>query len=124
MARAWGEGLTAVDTHLAAVHFRVEMAGIAAEEAIEALKTRRIFMGRVRTMAVAGHLQHAVDYLRESGGYPSLLGYVEQLRVFYAAEASKILRPTEATKVAAALYANQGNLVAADPLLPLGAAKA
>ncbi len=124
MARARGEGLTAVDTHLAAVHFRVEMAGIAAEEAIEALKTRRIFMGRVRTMAVAGHLQHAADYLRESGGYPSLLGYVEQLRAFYAAEATKILRPTEAPKVAAALYANQGNLVAADPLLPLGAAKA
>jgi len=92
MARARGEGLTAVDTHLDAVHYRIEMAGIAAAEAIEALKTRRIFVGRVRTMAVVGHLQHAAHYLRESGGYPRLLGYVEQLKAFYAAEATKILR--------------------------------
>lgn len=106
-----------VDTHLAAVHYRVALAGQSLEFAIAFLNGRRVFRGLEHINAAVSHLQHAVSYLKSSGQYPALLTYVGQLVQFYRGEAAKVMRPANAPAVAAEIYANQGNLLAGDPVL-------
>ncbi|MGI0068252.1 MAG: hypothetical protein ACREB9_07585 [Thermoplasmata archaeon] len=106
-----------VDTHLAAVHYRVQQAGQALEYAITFLNGRRMFQGIVQIRQAVSHLQHAQSYLLESGQYPDLLAYVGTLVAFYNGEIGKVVRPTNAPAVGAGLYGNQANLLAADPVL-------
>ncbi len=107
----------AVDNHLAAVHFRIEMAGQSLEQAIAFLQSRRVFQGLMRLRAAIGDLQHAATYLKDSGKYPELEKYVGALVIFYQGESGKVMRPGSAPKVGDELYAAQGQLAAADPLL-------
>lgn len=108
-----------MDTHLAAVHFRIIMAGTAAEHAVSALMSRRVLIGRQKLAEVLENLKHAHDYLKGAGTFPDLLSYVDGLIAFYNAlyQKARIVNVMEAPKMAAAVYANQGNLAAADPYL-------
>ncbi|MBF6555557.1 MAG: hypothetical protein IVW52_05195 [Acidimicrobiales bacterium] len=106
-----------VPDHLAAVHFRVQLAGQSIEHAISLLKSRRVFQGRMHVQQAVGDLQHAASYLKASGQYPALLSYTEALIAFYTGEAARVVRPANAPAVGDALYSAQGNLLQADPVL-------
>lgn len=110
------------DIHLSAVHFRVQMAGQVLEYAVQFFRSRRVFAGVARVREAVSHLQHAESYLRASGQYSELLAYVGKLVAFYNAEIPKVVRPMNAPAVGAEIYANQGNLLAADPVLFPGVA--
>jgi hypothetical protein len=115
---ACGGGEVAADNHLAAIHFRVQSAGTSVESAIDSLRNRRVFQGRISVMRAVSDLQHAAAYARESGRYPALLAYLEKLAAFYNAEAAKVLRPATAPALANELYGAQGLLLAGDPYGP------
>lgn len=107
----------AINTHLAAVHFRIEMGGQAAEHAISALNNHRLMLGRARLAEVITNLQHAISYLKTAGTFPAELQAVESLKEFYVKQLGQlsIINVRDTPKVAAAIYANQGNLLQADP---------
>ena len=111
--------MTGVNTHLAAVHFRIIMAGIAAEHAVSALMSRRVLIGKQKLAEVLENLKHAHDYLQGAGTFPDLLSYVDGLISFYTTlfQKTRVVNVMEAPKLASAVYANQGNLAAADPYL-------
>lgn len=109
------------DPTLSSVHFRVQSAGTAVENALDALSARpvaRIFQAKVSLNHAVGELSRAADYLRESGAHPNLLAYLEKLAAFYRAASNKTMRPASAPAVAAELRTAQGHLVSADPYGP------
>ena len=93
------------------------MAGQALEHAIAFLQSRRVFQGLMRLREAIGDLQHAVTYLKKSGKYPELEKYIGALITFYQGELGKVMRPGSAPAVGDELYAAQGQLAAADPIL-------
>jgi hypothetical protein len=104
------------DPVLASLHFRVEMAGAAAEQAIAFLSQREVLRGRMAVQSVVFNLTAAASRLRASGQYPDQLSYVEKLIQFYAAKMSAVMRPAVGPAIAAELAANQANLLAAAPI--------
>ena len=66
---------------------------------------------------VVSDLQHAADYLTAYGQAPNLTAYVKTLVQFYEGQLSSALRPAQAPTIAEILAANQGNLLASDPVL-------
>ena len=105
-----------VDPALAALYFRVQMAGASAEQAISFLNQREVLRGRMAVQSVVLHLTAARNRLKDSGQNPERLAYVEQLIVYYSAAMNTILRPAAAPGVAKSLADNQGNLYSASPL--------
>lgn len=110
------------DACLAAVHFRVQMAGQALEFAAAFLQGRRVFQGLTQIRQAAAHLQHASAHLKSSGQYPDLARFVDGLVAFYNAEIPKLVRPMSAPAVATEVFNNQANLLLADPVLNPGVA--
>ena len=105
----------APDPRLAGIHFRVQMAGEAAEQAITALRSMRIFQARQLLQSVASHLETAAGYATGLSVNPQLAAYLSIQAKFYHAEAAKIRLPSSAPPIAAEVLANQGTLLAADP---------
>jgi hypothetical protein len=105
------------DPRLASVHFQVQQAGQSLELAAAFLGGRRLFRGIEHINAAVGHLARAEATLKASGQYPALAQYVGQLVQFYRTEAAKVMRPMAAPGVGEEIAGNQGNLLAADPVL-------
>ena len=106
-----------LNTHISAVHFRIEMAGQAAEHAISALMNHRIIIGRNKLAEVIDNLQHAISYLKGAGTFPAQLQQVEALKAFYVQQIGllRVINVRDSPKVATVLYGNQGSLLSADP---------
>ena len=102
-----------MDPVLASLHFRVQMAGAAIEQAVEFLGKREVIRGRMAVQSAVFNLVAAANSLKASGQHPDRLAYVQQLVQFYTAQMNSVLRPAGAPTVASELAANQGNLLAA-----------
>ncbi len=114
--------MAASNSDLAAVFFRVLLAGEAAEYAVQFLKDspRRVLVGRQQLQMVVEHLIHARDYLQTSGVDPPRLEYVKSLIAFYQGLLGKLTALTavrNAGAVAKAIYEAQGNLLGAAPFV-------
>lgn len=120
--------------HLAAVHFRIIMAGESAEHAVSMFMGNHMDAGMGMVKEVIDNLSHAKAYLVTSGNHPRLLAYIESLITFYdgilqkgnASGAFPIIRgfiektsdPSLSSQIGSQVYNNQGNLLAADPFVP------
>lgn len=105
------------DPVLAAVHYRVDLAGQALEAAVTTLRSTRMFRGVVEIRQAVAHLTAAHQALQASGKYPTLSVYFATLIAFYQGEVQRLFRPANAGPVADEIAANQGNLLQADPVL-------
>ena len=110
----------AIDAHRAAIHFRIAKVGATLEGAISQLRMMRVFQGRMAVMQAAADLQQAAGYAQAAPDLADLADYLTKLAAWYQSEAQKVVRPTTAPKVADELFANQGQLLGADPTLPTG----
>jgi len=115
-----------LNPHLSAVHFRINMAGQAAEHAVEMFAINRPDAGAGYLKEIISDLQHCVVYLETSGQYSELLAQIKSLISFYTTQITKIngngLRlltrftdPKVSVQVGNAIYLHQGYLLAADP---------
>jgi hypothetical protein len=109
----------AIDQHLAAVHFRIQMAGEAAEHTIDEANNGRPLAARGAIQRVIDNLNHVVAYLTVAGTYPQLLSYVVERISFYKAQANRlrIVNLKEIKSVGEDIYNAQGLLLGADPYL-------
>jgi hypothetical protein len=111
----------ALSNHLSAVHFRVQMAGEAAEHTISEAMAGRPLAARGAIQRVIDNLNHAAAYLKSAGTYPQLQSYVDELIVFYRNLANKlrVVNLRDIKSVGQEIYNAQGALLAADPFAGL-----
>jgi hypothetical protein len=103
-----------VDSALATLHFRVQMAGTDIERAASFLNQREVLRGRMALQSAVYNLSSAAVALKQSGQYPNQLAFVQQLVAFYTGQMNSVLRPATGPSVASTLLSNQGNLLSAD----------
>ena len=110
------------DAVLAAIHYRVELAGAALEQAASMLEIRRVLNGIVHVRQAVMHLQAAARVAEAAGSYPGLQKYLLECAAFYQS-AQRVVRPADAPALAARVRGNAGYLLEADPVLSPGSAK-
>jgi len=106
-----------VDAVLASVHFRVDAAGRSLEHAASFLRSRQVFRAAVEMRQAAQDLSSAQAMVKASGKYPALESYLGNLAAFYHGKVAQSVRPMGASALADEIAAQQGNLLAADPVL-------
>ena len=118
--------LDEISPHLAAVHFRIIMAGQAAETSIAMYLSNHPMSGAGFLQTVIDDLKHCITYLTAAGDHPGLLMYISNLIEFYTGIVSQsvpggpILRfsdPTASPRIGNEIYMHQGKLLGADPFL-------
>lgn len=116
-----------ISPHIAAVHFRVLMAGMAAEQSVEMFAINRPDAGAGYLTQVVSNLQHVVAYLELAGDHQQLLAYVKNLISYYEQQIvmvdgrgpriiTRFVDPGIAKQVGNNVYMHQGYLLQADPL--------
>lgn len=99
---------------VAQIHFRITAAGEAAEQAVTALKSLRVFPAKNALQTVAMHLNAAAGYATEIGA-AQLAAYLTKMAQFYLGQAQSARLPRDCATVAQQVAGNSGNLLGADP---------